>query len=98
MYAMYTRSGSDDRVLPAMQETHIQTLGQEDPLEKEMATPVLLPGESYGQRSLEGYSPRGHKESDMTKQLTFHFPSMYQKYVCYVYMYDKDTHTNMYIF
>ena len=30
-------------------------------------TAVLLPGESHGQRSLVGYSPRGHKESDMTK-------------------------------
>ena len=29
--------------------------------------PVLLPGESHGQRSLAGYSPWGHKESDMTK-------------------------------
>ena len=27
-------------------------------------TPVLLPGESHGQRSLAGYSPRGHKELD----------------------------------
>ena len=27
-------------------------------------TPVFLPGESYGERSLVGYSPRGHKESD----------------------------------
>ena len=27
---------------------------------------VFLPGESHGQRSLAGYSPRGHKESDMT--------------------------------
>ena len=27
-------------------------------------TPVFSPGESHGQRSLEGYSPRGHKESD----------------------------------
>jgi len=26
-----------------------------------------LPGESYGQRSLVGYSPRGHKESDTTE-------------------------------
>ena len=33
-------------------------LGQEDPLEKGMATtPVFLPGESYGQKSLVGYSP-----------------------------------------
>ena len=30
-------------------------------------TAVLLPGESQGQRSLEGYSPQGHKESDMTE-------------------------------
>ena len=29
--------------------------------------PVVLPGESHGQRSLEGYSPWGHKESDMTE-------------------------------
>jgi len=36
-------------------------------------TPVFLPGESHGQRSLVGYSPRGRKESDMTEQLNFHF-------------------------
>ena len=29
-------------------------------------TPVFLPGESHGQRSLVGYSPWGHKESDET--------------------------------
>ena len=29
-------------------------------------TPVFLPGESHAQRSLEGYSPWGHKESDTT--------------------------------
>ena len=29
-------------------------------------TPVFLPGESHGQRSLAGYSPWGHKESDRT--------------------------------
>ena len=44
--------------LPAMRETQVQSLGQEDPLEKEMApTPVFLPGESHGWRSLMGYSP-----------------------------------------
>ena len=36
-------------------------------------TPVFLPGESHGWRSLVGYSPRGHKESDMTERLHFHF-------------------------
>ena len=30
-------------------------------------TSVFLPGESYGQRSLEDYSPWGHKELDMTE-------------------------------
>ena len=39
--------------------------GWEDPLEEGMqATPIFLPGESHGQRSLVGYSPYGHKESD----------------------------------
>ena len=32
-------------------------------------TPVLLPGKSHGRRSLVGYSPWGHKESDTTEQL-----------------------------
>ena len=50
-----------------MWETRVWSLVCEDPLEKEMQpTPVFLPGESHGQRSLVGYSPWGHKESDMT--------------------------------
>ena len=36
-------------------------------------TPVFLPGESRGWRSLVGYSPRGCKESDMTEPLHFHY-------------------------
>ena len=44
------------------------SLGQEDPLEKEMATtPVLLPGKSHRQRGLEGYSPWDRKESNTTE-------------------------------
>ena len=40
-------------------------------LEKEMATtPVVLPEELHGQKSLVGYSPGGCKELDMTEQLT----------------------------
>ena len=35
-------------------------------------TPVFLPGEFHRQRSLVGYSPRGHKEPDTTEQLTQH--------------------------
>ena len=30
-------------------------------------TPVFLPGESHGQRSLAGHGPWGHRESDMTE-------------------------------
>jgi len=30
-------------------------------------TPVFLPGEAYGQRSLTGYSPQGCKETDRTE-------------------------------
>ena len=36
-------------------------------------TPVLLPGESHGPRSLVGCSPWGHRESDTTERLHFHF-------------------------
>ena len=32
-----------------------------------LSTPVVLPGESHGQRSLAGYSPQGHRELDTTK-------------------------------
>ena len=50
--------------LPVMQEI----LSQEDPLEMGIVpNPVVLPGESHGQRSLMGYSPWGHKESDKTE-------------------------------
>ena len=60
--------------LPAVQETQemrIQSLGQEDPREKEMATtPVFLSEKSHGQRSLVGDSPGVTKESDTTEQLS----------------------------
>ena len=36
-------------------------------------TPVFLPGESHGQRSLVGCSPQGQKPLDMTEQLTLYF-------------------------
>ena len=54
--------------LPAKQETWVQSLGWEDPLEKEMAsTPVFLPEKFHEQRSLVGYSPWDCKESDRTE-------------------------------
>ena len=55
------------------QETQVQSLGWEDPLEEEMAThSVFLPGKSHGQRSLVGYDPKYHKESDMTEHQEDH--------------------------
>ena len=57
--------------LLAMQNIQVHSLGQEDPLEKEwQPTLVFLSGEFHGQRSLVGYCPWGHKESDMTERLT----------------------------
>ena len=45
---------------PAMWAICVHSQGREDPLEEEMATtPVFLPKESHGHRSLAGYSPRG---------------------------------------
>ena len=50
------------------QEMRVRLLGLEDPLEEDkQPTPIFLPGESHGQRSLAGYSPWSHKESDMTE-------------------------------
>ena len=40
-------------------------------------TPVFLPGESHGQRTLIGYSAWGRKESDTTERLHFHFSFTY---------------------
>ena len=55
--------------LPAMQESRVRSPGI--PWKREwQLTPVFLPGEFHGQRSLAGYSPRGRKESDATGQLT----------------------------
>ena len=38
-------------------------------------TPVFLPGKFHGQRSLEGYSPRGRTESDTTEQTLLQLPT-----------------------
>ena len=64
--------------LPAKQETQVQSLGQEDLLRKEMAThPSILAQEiPWMEGRTEGWTegwtdtPSGHKESDMTEQLT----------------------------
>ena len=55
-----------------LQETWVRSLDQEDPLEEEMAThsSISCLENPHGQRSLVVYCPGGHKESDMTEQLT----------------------------
>ena len=56
-----------------MQETWVRSLGQEDPLEEEMATySSIFAGKSHGQRTLVSSSPWGCKESDTTEQSTGH--------------------------
>ena len=58
---------------PAMQETQetwVRSLSQKIPWRRKwQLTPVFLPEKSHGQRSLVGYNPKGHKESDVTKWL-----------------------------
>ena len=55
----------------AVQETQVQFMGQEDPLEKGMAAYTsILPWRSHGHKILAGYSPWNHKGLDTTKQLT----------------------------
>ena len=63
--------GSEVKSPPATRETWVWSLGWEDSLEKgQLPTPVSLPRESHGQRSLAGHSRWGHKELDMTEWLS----------------------------
>ena len=68
----------------AMQETQemrVQSLSQEDPWSRKwQPTPVSWLGKCHGQKSLEGYSPWGLKESDMTERL--HFISLKHFILC----------------
>ena len=58
--------------LLTMRETQVRSLGWEDPLEKKMAAhSSILAWKIPWTQSLVGYSPWGHKESDMTEQLHF---------------------------
>ena len=54
--------------LPAVQETRVQSLGREDPLEKEMATHSSIQSSLVG--CSHGCSPLGCKELGTTEQLT----------------------------
>ena len=74
-------SGSVVKNPPAVQETQetqVHYPGWEITWRRKwQPTPVLLSGESHGQRSVVGYSPWGHKESDMTEQLTLSLSNIY---------------------
>jgi len=78
-----------------MQKTQVRSLGQEDPLEKKMATPpVFLLRKFLGQRNLVGYSPWVHKRvgHDLaTKQQT-------ATYICIHTHTHTHTHTDIYIY
>ena len=62
-----------------MQVTWVQSLGQEDPLEKEMAThsSILAWRIPWTEKPGAGYSPWGGKEQDKTERLHFHFQRQY---------------------
>ena len=56
-----------------MYDIQVQSLGQEDPRENDMAAhSSIQPGKIHGQRSLVSYRTWGRKESDMTEQLSTH--------------------------
>ena len=58
--------------LPAMRETWVPSLGREYPPDEGMAThSSILAWRISLERSLAGYSPWGHKESDTTERLHF---------------------------
>ena len=61
------------KLLPAVQETRVPSLGQEDPLEKEMATHSSTLAWKIPWMEDPGglYSPWGRKELDTTEQLHF---------------------------
>ena len=48
--------------------------------------PVFLPGKSRGWRSLVGYSPQGHKESNTTEWLPFHILASKDRYKISIHM------------
>ena len=52
-------------------------------------TPVFLPGESHGQRSLVGHSPWGHKELDTTEPLTLSYFQGEEELVEFIHGYER---------
>ena len=68
--------------LPAMQETQFNPWVRKSPLDlarKWQPPPVFLPGESHGQKSLAGYSLRGHKSWKQISELNHHHQACYKE-------------------
>ena len=85
--------------LSAMQETEVRSLGQEDPLEKGMATHSrILAWRIPWTEDLVGYSPWGHKKSDMTEQLTHSSDYGYRESSrsVYYFFFNNHCHTDTY--
>ena len=78
--------------LPAILETRVRSLGQEDPLEKGVATTaVFLTGEVHGPEEPADFSPWVLKESNITERLRlslFHLPGWLRAQVlfCFVFL------------
>ena len=67
--------------MPGMQETQVQSLGREDPLEKAMASHYSTLACRIPWREEPGrLQSMGRKKSDMTEQLHFHFYSFYKSF------------------
>ena len=76
LQGLFLTQGSNPGLLHLLHMEQINMLGFKPWVRKILwkrewlPTPVFLPGKSHGQRSLENYSPSGHKELDTNEQLT----------------------------
>ena len=67
-HCLLLSGGSDGKVSACNEGDRVRSLGQDDSLEKEMATHSgTLAWKVHGRRNLIGSSPWGHKESDTTE-------------------------------
>ena len=71
------------KCLPAMWETWVRSLGQEDPLEKETAThSSILAWRIPWKEEPGGLQSTGHKQPDTTERLHLHFDEDCRVYMC----------------
>ena len=92
------------RNLPAMQETGFDPWAGKIPWRRKwQPTPVFLPGESHGQRSLVGCSPWGCKEmdtrlSDFTFTFAVNFEFMGNLFIYFLFMGNLNKHYSHTVF